>query len=215
MKTLVIGDIQGCYQELQDLLQQTELSKEDRIVAVGDLVDRGPESPAVLNFFRSRINARSVMGNHEYKHIEAFVNRGKTTQHLIAAKEQFADSYPDAVAFMKTLPVYLELEDAIVVHAFFEPEIPLKQQQNDILLGLPAAEEYLKQKYHWPWYETYTGEKPLIVGHRDYSGNGVPTVYKERVYCIDTGCCYGRKLTGVLLPDFRLFTVAARGRAQQ
>ncbi len=210
MKTLVIGDIQGCYQELQDLLQQSGLSQEDRIVAVGDLVDRGPESPAVLNFFRSQINARSVMGNHEYKHIEAFENRGKTTQHLIAARERFADSYPDAVAFMKTLPLYLELPDAIVVHAFFEPEIPLNRQRKDVLLGLAAGEGFLKEKYHWPWYDIYTGTKPLIVGHRDYSGSGIPLVYKDRVYCIDTGCCYGRKLTGVLLPDFRLFTVAAR-----
>lgn len=215
MKTLVIGDIQGCYQELLDLLQQAGISEEDQIIAVGDLVDRGPESPAVLDFFRSRRNVRSVMGNHEYKHIEAFENHGKTTHPLIAAKEQFADRYPDAVAFMKTLPLYMELPDANVVHAFIEPEIVLHRQRKDVLLGLPTGEEYLKQKYHWPWYEIYTGEKPLIVGHRDYSGRGIPLIYKERVYCIDTGCCYGRKLTAVLLPDFRLFTVAARGKTQQ
>ena len=215
MKTLVIGDIQGCYQELLDLLQQAGISEADQIIAVGDLVDRGPGSPAVLDFFRSRPNARCVMGNHEYKHIEAFENHGTATQPMIAAREQFADRYPDAVAFMKTLPLYVELPDANVVHAFMEPDIPLSRQRKDVLLGLPAGEEYLKQEYHWPWYETYAGVKPLIVGHRDYSASGIPLIYKDRVFCIDTGCCYGRKLTGVLLPEFRVLTVPARNEISQ
>ena len=50
MNTLVIGDIHGCYDELQTLLDKAGLSSGDKIVAVGDIVDRGPETPEVLGF---------------------------------------------------------------------------------------------------------------------------------------------------------------------
>ncbi len=48
MKVLIIGDIHGCYVELQDLLEEAELTQGDGIIALGDIVDRGPETPEVL-----------------------------------------------------------------------------------------------------------------------------------------------------------------------
>ncbi len=61
-----------------------------------------------------------------------------------------------------------------------------------------------------PWYEEYAFEKPLIAGHRDYLGNGQPFVYKDLVYGIDTSCCQGGRLTGLLLPSFRFVSVPSR-----
>ena len=52
MQTLVIGDIHGCYDEFQSLLDKAGLTDEDSIVSVGDCVDRGPDTPAVLKFFQ-------------------------------------------------------------------------------------------------------------------------------------------------------------------
>lgn len=71
MKTLAIGDIHGCYAELQDLLEEAELTHGDRIIALGDIVDRGPETPEVLDFFHTHLGASSLMGNHERKHIRS------------------------------------------------------------------------------------------------------------------------------------------------
>lgn len=68
MQTLVIGDIHGCYDELQSLLDKAGLTDEDAIVSVGDCVDRGPGTPAVLRFFQEKPNAKLIMGNHERKH---------------------------------------------------------------------------------------------------------------------------------------------------
>lgn len=51
MQTLVIGDIHGCYDEFQTLLDKAGLTEDDSIVSVGDCVDRGPKTPAVLRFF--------------------------------------------------------------------------------------------------------------------------------------------------------------------
>lgn len=52
--------------------------------------------------------------------------------------------------------------------------------------------------------------KTLVVGHHDYLGTGTLLVIDDRVFCIDTGCCRGRALTGLLLPDFQLYSVPAR-----
>lgn len=71
MQTLVIGDIHGCYFELQALLDKAGLSNGDSIISLGDFVDRGPETPQVLEFFRQTANTRAIMGNHERKHVRA------------------------------------------------------------------------------------------------------------------------------------------------
>ena len=52
MQTIIIGDIHGCYFELQALLDRAGLVTGDSIIAVGDIVDRGPETPQVLDFFQ-------------------------------------------------------------------------------------------------------------------------------------------------------------------
>src|SRR5262249_29448313 len=56
----------------------------------------------------------------------------------------------------------------------------------------------------------YDGPKPIIVGHRDYLHTGQPLIHRDRVFGIDTGCCRGGRLTGLLLPGFELLSVPAR-----
>ena len=51
MKTFIIGDIHGCFTELQELLDKAGIADDDRIIALGDIVDRGPDSVQVLDFF--------------------------------------------------------------------------------------------------------------------------------------------------------------------
>ncbi len=67
MQYLIIGDIHGCFDELQDLLQASGLAPDDQIIALGDIVDRGPDSPRVLEFFDSAHNAMSELGRPETK----------------------------------------------------------------------------------------------------------------------------------------------------
>lgn len=208
MKTLVVGDIQGCFTEFQELLA---ITAPDKIVAVGDLVDRGPDSLAVLNFFRTSAISQSVMGNHEWKHIHSYESGVNTSSAVEMVRTQIGkQSYADTIQYMRTLPSFLELAEAIVVHAFWEPGVPLKKQRQDVLVGVSTGESYMREICTRPWWELYDGEKPLIVGHHDYSKCGVPLVHQNRVYCIDTGCCYGRALTGLILPDFQLVSVRAK-----
>jgi serine/threonine protein phosphatase 1 len=111
---------------------------------------------------------------------------------------------------MATLPPFWELPEAILVHAFFEPGVALHTQREVVTVGGRQGEAYLTQRFDHPWYELYDGAKPIIVGHRDYTGNGQPFIYRDRVFGIDTGCCFGGALTGVILPDFRIVSVSAR-----
>lgn len=215
MRRLVIGDIHGCDDELRALLDKAALDPSDEIIAIGDVVDRGPSSPAVLAFFQTHTYARSIQGNHERKHIRSF--RGEIPPALSQriTREQLGADYPAAVAFMATFPLYLELPEALLVHGFWEPGVPLTAQRETVIAGTLSGEKYLTERYGRPWYELYDGAKPLIVGHHDYLHNGQPLVYRERVFGIDTGCCYGGALTALVLPDFRVVSVPSRANYWQ
>jgi len=73
-----------------------------------------------------------------------------------------------------------------------------------------SGERHLRDKLQSAvWYERYQGPKPLIVGHRNYLGKRAPLIYRDFVYGLDTDCCYGGALTGLILPSFRILSVQA------
>lgn len=90
MATYAIGDVQGCFDELEQLLRQVRFSSEDRLWFVGDLVNRGPKSLDVLRFVKSLgQRAVTILGNHDL--------------HLIAQHEGFErtrsdDTFGDVLA---------------------------------------------------------------------------------------------------------------------
>ena len=215
-RTLLIGDIHGCYHELQDLLERAALSADDRVIALGDIVDRGHESPAVVDFFRQRwdaseYNARSLLGNHERKHLRSARGEIKAALSQQIARKQLGPAYPAALSLFETLPPYLELPQAILVHGYLEPGIPLAQQRITVITGARSGEAYLTSRYPVRWYELYQGDKPVIFGHDDILGNGQPFVYQDRAIGLDTSCVLGKHLTGLLLPEFQFVSVPAAG----
>lgn len=206
----MIGDIHGCYAELQDLLELAGLSEEDAIIALGDIVDRGPDTPGVLDFFHQRSNARTLMGNHERKHIRSFQGELKPAVSQIVSRQQLGDTYLGAIQFMGTFPTWIDLPEAILVHGYFEAGVPLDEQRDTVLCGTMGGEHYLSTKYDRPWYEMYDGEKPLIFGHHNYLKSDQPLVYQDRAFGLDTSCVNGMRLTGMLLPEFRIISVQSR-----
>ena len=64
-RTIVVGDIHGCYDELMDLLDQVNFGPKDRVVSVGDLVTKGPKNREVLELFMTDARFSAVMGNHD------------------------------------------------------------------------------------------------------------------------------------------------------
>jgi serine/threonine protein phosphatase 1 len=211
VRQLVIGDIHGCLDELQDLLEAAGLAADDQIIALGDIVDRGPDSPRVLRFFHETPHAVSLMGNHERKHVRSLRGQVRPALSQLITRRQIGEAdYAGACRIMGGFPRHRELPEALLVHGFFEPGRGLAEQRESVLVGTLSGEYRLRGQYDRPWYELYDGDKPLIVGHHDYLRNGQPLICNDRVYAIDTGCCHGGRLTGLLLPEFQLVSVASR-----
>ena len=216
--TLIIGDIHGCYDELQALLDKAGVCDDDEVISLGDIVDRGPASPQTLAFFRERPRTKVLMGNHERKHVRHA--RGKVkfsyAQHITRAQfEGSEQDYTSALDFMGKLPLYLELAEAILVHGYLEPGVDLADQRSTVLTGTMSGDSYLRKKLARPWYELYRGEKPVIVGHRNYNRNDEPFIFRDLVYGLDTSVYMGGALTGLILPEFRIVSVPARANHWQ
>lgn len=204
---IIIGDIHGCYQELLALLSHVGATDEDILVSVGDLVDRGPDSPAVLRFFQERCargRAVVLMGNHERKHVRQVFSYSQEITRL-----QFGPDYAAAVAWMAQLPYSYETPDFVAVHAALRPGLALSAQKEEVLSGTVAGERELQGALagKW-WHEVYDGEKPVVFGHHVVGTE--PLVARGRVYGLDTGACHGGRLTALVVPGFQLCSVPAR-----
>jgi serine/threonine protein phosphatase 1 len=201
MRTIVIGDIHGCYAELIELFARVNLLKTDFLVSLGDIVDRGADSIKVYDLLKDRPNTIVLMGNHERKHLRGTLSYG---QEIV--KLQFGDRYHEFLTWVQDLPYYYETETAIFVHAAVENGIPIAEQKEEVLCGCTSGEKYLTKKYnHTYWSDLYTGDKPVIFGHHVVGDE--PLIIDRRVYGIDTGACHGGRLTALVLPDFRIVQV--------
>lgn len=203
-RKIIVGDIHGCFAELSELLQQIGVDADDQIIGIGDAVDRGPDSVKVLELIRARPNTFALVGNHERKHL-----RGLYSYSQEITKLQFGPAYADAVVWMSTLPYFVELEEAIIVHAALLPGVPLSEQRPEVLCGSTSGEKFLAKELNGqPWYERYEGSKPIIFGHHVYLEG--PLIHRDLAFGIDTGACHGGSLSAVVLPGFKLYSVKAR-----
>lgn len=112
---------------------------------------------------------------------------------------------------MSGLPIYIELEHAIVVHWYFEPGVALERQNPPVLCGMMGGDHLLRQRHNRPLYELYEADKPVIVGHYNYSHSDQPFIYQDKVYGLETDCGTGKALAGILLSSFQFVSVPSRG----
>lgn len=212
-RTIIIGDVHGCADEVLDLFAKVGLTKEDEVIFVGDLVDRGPKSREAIEI---AMEHDAVLGNHEEKHLA--VLNGTYPEKMLAPHHHATRAQLDTehFAWMKNLPLSIELPEygAAVVHAGVLPGIRITDQQKHILLHaqhiLPPGD-----KTYWPsrapagfrfWTSFWTGPPRVIFGH---SALSQPMV-SEWAVGIDTGCVFGRSLTAVILPGWEVVSVPAR-----
>ncbi len=133
-RTIIIGDVHGCLIELQALITQVDPRPTDTFVFVGDLVDKGPDSPGVVRWIRLFSETHHVIlieGNHEEKHRRwrhytrdqsPIVNTMTGTTQIAAISKDLTE---DDTAFLETGRLYLPLPEynALVVHAGVPPAI--------------------------------------------------------------------------------------------
>src|ERR1700704_2027739 len=117
-RTIIIGDIHGCFDELSDLLKLVEVRTDDRVIAVGDLIIKGPKNPEVLDLFIADDRFSSVIGNHDRalrqywrgEPIRLTKEQRVTVRQLDSQRERYS-------AFLRSLPFTINLGSHLVVHA--------------------------------------------------------------------------------------------------
>jgi serine/threonine protein phosphatase 1 len=208
-RTIVVGDIHGCIDELYTLLGKVGFNDGDLLVAVGDIVDRGPDSWGVASFFRSTPNAYCCKGNHERRVAGTILGTclpAWTQRQTIALLPH--DERLDWAEWFAALPLVIETPHCIVVHAQLDPEHSLDEQVERHVCGVggPAATIPVNEKGIPVWFRGAEFGKPVCVGHQRY--NRVELV-PDKLYALDTGTAKGGQLTAVSLPDGRIVNVDA------
>lgn len=207
-RTLIVGDVHGCFDELLALLARVELGPLDLLVSTGDLVDRGPKSWEVVSFFAADPSRRqAVLGNHEEKHLRGDRNEAEDPSGRITRHSMRPGDYEAMLAHFRTLPLYLDLPEVLVVHAGLVPGVPLGEQPGKVLTGRGSlGRPGFDGQSRW-WFEdpNLAWPKPVVFGHQIFLE--VMRGSRGQVWGLDTGAAVGGALTGLLLPDFRLHRV--------
>ncbi|MFJ7196385.1 MULTISPECIES: polynucleotide kinase-phosphatase [unclassified Streptomyces] len=223
----IIGDIHGCSSELESLLGKLGYvdgaHPEGRTaVFVGDLVDRGPDSPGVLRRVMAMVsagNALCVPGNHENK-LGRYL-KGRNVQHthgLAETIEQLDREDEKDPAFREQVREFI---DGLVSHYVLDGG------------GLVVCHAGLPEKYHgrtsgrvrshalygdttgetdefglparYPWAEEYRGRAAVVYGHTPVPN----TSWVNNTICLDTGAVFGGKMTALRWPERELVDVPA------
>jgi serine/threonine protein phosphatase 1 len=204
-----VGDIHGRLDKLLLLMEQIDFDwGRDRLVFIGDYIDRGPNSKKVIDYLiglRSRSDRVVFLkGNHE-EMLERYLegtdvlmfldNGGDATlrSYREAGREEKDLIPPDHLAFFKALRLYYETPDYIFVHGGLRPHIPLEKQDPWDMLWI--REEFV--------YSDFDFGKPVVFGHTPFHK---PLVLENKIG-IDTGAVYGNKLSCVILPEKRFVSV--------
>lgn len=206
-RTIVVGDIHGCYDELEDLLEAVNFGDKDRLISVGDLITKGPKSREVLERFMTEPRFSSVIGNHDLairrrwngEKFKLKPSQKATHKALKKEKDRF-------LPFLNALPFMIDLETHLVVHAGIRPDVALHSQTTEDLTELRSLGPDRTARDGTPWYSEYSGEKVVLFGHWP-----APEPRRGRnAIGLDTGCVYGNKLTAYILETGEFKDVPAR-----
>jgi hypothetical protein len=228
MKTIVVGDIHGCLDELKALVYKVGYRKGvDRFISCGDIVDRGPNSPGCVKYLME-IGAEAVLGNHDSK----LLRRWEHTDRANADPSYYSPMRPSSDQeatihsltrtereWLRSLPCMIQLPEyrAAVVHAGMLPGVSIDRQNDRVLtmvrfvdnttgkmvgMKMPGFEQ---PENSTMWCDLWDGPCDVIFGHcifdldKIYMGQRRPD--GPRCFGIDTGCVFGGHLTALVLQE--------------
>jgi hypothetical protein len=209
-----IGDVHGCLEELHGLLARLKLGPADRIVFLGDLINRGPDSLGVLRLVQQLPHAVCVLGNHERRLLRAHQS-GDTSQLKAYDWEVFEKLKTADWAFIDRMGLTYKAPhlEVVFVHAGFLPNMSWQNQPVEVVTELQFLDP---QTGRWgrrqevpdgvPWQNCWQGPPFVICGHTPR-----PEVLRRPwSLCLDTGCVYGGCLTAYEVGSRVLFQEPAR-----
>ena len=206
-RTIVVGDIHGCYEELMDLLDKAKASEDDRLVCVGDLITKGPKNKEVHELFMTDARCSTVIGNHDlalrrkWNGEDIDLNSAQKEAHKELKGEK--DAY---ATFFNRMPFTIDLGTHLVVHAGLRPNVELYSQTTGDLTRLRTLGGDRESDEGTPWYHVYHGDKIVLFGHWP-----APEPRRgRRAIGLDTGCVYGYNLTGYIIEADEFVSVKAK-----
>ena len=227
----IIGDVHGCLDELVDLLRRLGCVVDEaawsvqpapgrRLIFLGDLVDRGPNTPGVLRLVMNAVRSGAaccVPGNHDMKLMRKLRGRDVDVRHgLEQSLAQLATEPPefhrDVADFIDGLVSHHVLDDGrlVVAHAGLKESMHGRGSgavRDFALFGETTGEtdEFGLPVRH-NWAAEYRGKAMVVYGHTP-----VPEVeWVNHTLNIDTGCVFGGRLTALRYPEKEIVSVAAR-----
>ena len=216
-RLIAIGDIHGCPREFEELLDKLELTKHDRVILLGDLVNRGPDSARVIALARAHARL-ALLGNHELRLLN-YRKTGDPTHLKKSDYETLKQLNHKDWAYLSAMP--LTCHDAahgiVLVHGGFLPHQPWRRQPARIVTriqvvakdGTPLKRAEDPAAPHWS--ELWSGPPFVVYGHTPR-----PDVSRLKWSLgIDTGCVLGGSLTACILPEKRIVQVRAREKYYQ
>jgi Calcineurin-like phosphoesterase len=207
-KTVIVGDVHGCRLELEQLLEAVAFTSGDRLIFVGDLIARGPDSLGVLDVAR-RTGAIIVRGNHEEKLI---VWRKHPNIPLGRIHLEVAQSLRDVDwTLLETSPFWFDVPEhgGRIIHAGVLPGLPIEKQDPQTLLHIRSVSvktvktrtvrgSTKKQTGAFVrWGALYEGPPHIVFGHNALGGLQL----HPWATGLDTGCVYGGRLTAMVLAE--------------
>lgn len=228
----LIGDVHGCRDELVVLLERLgyivggtreapEVTAPEgrKAMFVGDLVDRGPDSPGVLRLVMHMVGngtAMCVPGNHDVKLQRKLAGRDVRVTHGLAETLEQLKAEPEefkreVAKFVDDLVSHYVLDDGklVVAHAGLKQELQGRTSRGVrefALYGETTGEtDEFGLPVRYDWARDYRGSAMVVYGHTP-----VPEPeWVNRTICIDTGCVFGGKLTALRYPEKELVSVPA------
>lgn len=199
-KIFAVGDIHGCFQKLQALMDKLTIRYDkDSLVFLGDYIDRGDSSFQVVDYLADLKKRHShivfLKGNHEEMFFNYLSGEDEIT-FLFNGGKQTLKGYTDANGnisvpqshfdFFNSLQLYYETDDYVFVHAGLREGVPFEKQKPEDLLWIRKS--FIDSNYDFG--------KRIIFGHTPYA----EVLIKDNKIGIDTGAVYGYKLTCLELP---------------
>ncbi len=217
MKTFAIGDVHGCFDALLAVVQLAGISEQDRVVWLGDFVDRGPDSAKVIQHLSllPADNNVCLRGNHEIMMQNARGSMHSIRSWATSGGDETWDSYireyggdngiqsvPDEHwAFIDGLTAYLETDTHIFVHAALDSEVEMADQFDDTL--------------YWADFDSigpHISGKHVVCGHTSQK-DGVPKS-RSHATCIDTWACGSGWLTCLEIQTGRYYQAKQTGETR-
>lgn len=217
VRHFAIGDIHGCFKALASLVKFVPISNNDVVVTLGDYVNRGPESSAVIDWllrFEEKGNLIALRGNHECMMLAARENDESLTMWLECGGDATLASYSpledegklsdiseEHWQFLERTRGWYETETHVFVHANAYPELPMAEQPDFML--------------YWEFFDSSVpleSGKIMVCGHTSQK-NGVPLNIGHAV-CIDTWACGKGWLTCLDVASGKYWQANQRGETK-